>query len=219
MTNPSPDPDKKDRPLIEAIIETGQAAFQAAKLDPAFGDIPVLGNAFKWVRALDSVRDRALMIKLAGFLEGVGSLSNRHRVSMKKRLEDTDGARRVGGALFLTIDQLSEDRQALLLGQIFRAYLDEMIDNEDMLRLSRAVQMAFIDDLTMFLECHQLEIAAGWPYMERLLAAGLARARIRTTHQPESRPNFEPSALGHTLRKIFKDRQRSEPRAMSSFYV
>ncbi len=83
--------DKKEWPALEAIggiTEVG-ADFLASDIfgtsGDLFADIPIVGTLFQVIKAVDSVRDRALSVKLMRFLEPFEEASKNDRDKFKKR--------------------------------------------------------------------------------------------------------------------------------------
>nr|VFK56365.1 MAG: hypothetical protein BECKTUN1418F_GA0071002_108610 [Candidatus Kentron sp. TUN]VFK58736.1 MAG: hypothetical protein BECKTUN1418D_GA0071000_10889 [Candidatus Kentron sp. TUN]VFK62653.1 MAG: hypothetical protein BECKTUN1418E_GA0071001_108410 [Candidatus Kentron sp. TUN] len=58
MTKPS------ERPILEAILETSEVVADIVTDDQVLSGIPVIGTAFKVLKAVNAIRDRVFAAKL-----------------------------------------------------------------------------------------------------------------------------------------------------------
>lgn len=151
--------DKKEWPDLEAIggiTEVGVdilASDMPGEVGDLFADIPIVGTLFQVMKAVDSVRDRALSVKLMRFLEPFQEESKNDRDKFKKRLmQDEFESRRVGEILFLVVERLTDLDKAQILGCLFVSYLNDQLSSIELRRMAQAVDISFADDLVMLIE-------------------------------------------------------------------
>ncbi|WP_271254369.1 hypothetical protein [Pseudanabaena sp. Chao 1811] len=70
----------------------------------------------------------------------------------QKIVESPQELEEVGNTLLMVLDKVTEFNKPRLLGNLFVAYLDNIISKEDMLRLIYAVEVAFADDLRKLIQ-------------------------------------------------------------------
>ena len=151
--------DKKEWPDLEAIggiTEVGVdilASDMPGEVGDLFADIPIVGTLFQVMKAVDSVRDRALSVKLMRFLEPFQEASKNDRDKFKKRLmQDEFESRRVGEILFLVVERLTDLDKAQILRCLFVSYLNDQLSSIELRRMAQAVDISFADDLVMLIE-------------------------------------------------------------------
>jgi hypothetical protein len=199
----------KDKPVVQALLETGEAGFRALAKGDALAEVPVIGVAFKVVKAVDTVRDQLMEAKLIRFVEGLGELDEQKVAAMRSRLSKEEEARQIGGMLLLTIDKVTAIDKAKLLGRIFLAFVNGIVSQVQLRRLIQAVDVAFFEDLMAYLEAHDLDLTTGAEYRERLFSSGLMRGQVQT-FELHSRQFFEVTKDGALLRTLFKELQNAE---------
>lgn len=197
---------KKERPVLQAVLEGGEAAAHALAKGDVLAEFPVIGSAFKVAKAIDSVRDRLLEAKILLFLEGVGNIDDAKRARMQERLSDEKQSHQVGEQLLLTLDKLTSTEKAKLIGCVFNAFVESKIDVIRLRRLVQAIDVAFFDDISEFLQANSLDLHRGSKYMERLIPSGLTRGTVRS-YESYSRQAYQVASDGETLRSIFPERQ------------
>jgi hypothetical protein len=110
---------KQERFLLEAVLENGEVVMDALRDDEFLKDIPVVGNAFRLCKAIDTFRDKTFAAKLQNFLFGLGNTS-KVAAKWKQRLKQSpDEAQRIGETLWLILDRLTDLDKADLLAKIF----------------------------------------------------------------------------------------------------
>lgn len=133
----------EDRHGLEAFLESTESAVDIALNGDVLAEVPVVGLAVKVARAIDSVRDRALIAKLSRFALALDGISEKEREAYKKKLqENPKEAKHVGETLFLVLDRLTDLSKPELLGQVFVTYMDGTIDAVTLRRLSQAIDVA-----------------------------------------------------------------------------
>jgi hypothetical protein len=143
----------------------------------AVSGLPVVSSAIALLNVKDTFRDKILLSKLEKFVSGVGPMSPKEKEQMALRLHDPDEARRIGEMLLLTLDNLTEMDKATMLGEIFAAFVRNTLDAEQLRRLIRAVDVAFLDDLNEFVRLGaKAKLELSHPVGAKLANAGLVDA-------------------------------------------
>jgi hypothetical protein len=195
-----------DRPFLEAVLENSEAAFDLLTDNEAVKAIPVVGTAFKLCKGLDDLRSRALAAKLRRFLDHPQMRDDSIREKIKRNVqEDPDNAARVGETLFLVLDRFVDLDKPVVLSKVFVAYLDGLMNASELRRLAQAVDVAFGDDLRLFLQASEAELADEGSYWMALLEpAGLTQSSVPRAPPGRSRLLRSVTPLGQLLRKAWK---------------
>ena len=198
MSNP------KDRPILEAVLESGEVVADALMRGDILADIPVIGTAFKLCKAGDSIRDRAFAAKLMKFLSGLDAIPEQSKQQIKDKIASSpDEAAKVGESLFLVLERITDLDKPLLLSYLFLAYTDAVITADDLRRFAQVVDSSFADDLRMFLEVKDLPVKSGEPWMQFLAHTGLTYAVAGQTWEDAGQIYYESTSLGNKLRNAY----------------
>lgn len=198
MSNP------KDRPILEAVLESGEVVADALMRGDILADIPVIGTAFKLCKAGDSIRDRAFAAKLMKFLSGLDAIPEQSKQQIKDKIASSPGeAAKVGESLFLVLERITDLDKPLLLSYLFLAYTDAVITADDLRRFAQVVDSSFADDLRMFLEVKDLPVKSVEPWMQFLAHTGLTYAVAGQTWADSGQIYYESTSLGNKLRNAY----------------
>lgn len=139
------------------ISDVAQDAIELA-LDSALADglaknIPVINTIVRLGKTAFAIRDYFLIKKVLVFLAELKDVSPQERAAFIRKIEtDKDYQRRVGETIILLIDRYDHLDKPRLMAKLFSAYIKDEMDYETFLRLSTAIDKAFIDDLNKLLE-------------------------------------------------------------------
>lgn len=195
---------KKDRPVLEAALETGEAVANVILDDDVLGEIPIIGTAIKVCKAADAVRDRIFAAKLIRFVQGLSAISEEQKQRFREKLASSpDEAHKVGETLLLVLEKVTDLDKPLLLSQIFVAYMDGIISGRELRRLCQAIDTAFADDLHRLLTAEKLPEKSGEPGMQYLVASGLTRLVAGGTYDELGKLFYEITPLANKLRNAF----------------
>lgn len=198
MSNP------KDRPILEAVLESGEVVADALMRGDILADIPIIGTAFKLCKAGDSIRDRAFAAKLMKFLSGLDAIPEQSKQQIKDKIASSpDEAAKVGESLFLVLERITDLDKPLLLSYLFLAYIDAVITADDLRRFAQVVDSSFADDLRRFLEVMDLPVKSGEPWMQFLAHTGLTNVVAGQTWADAGQIYYESTSLGNKLRNAY----------------
>ncbi len=192
---------KKERNFLEAALEAGEAALDLLTDNEAVKAVPVIGTAFKFLKGVDDMRDRALAAKLETFIRDPSLQSDLVREKLRNGISSSEEeAVKVGETLFLVLDKMTDLEKPRLLARVFRAYLDEVITAVDLRRLSHALDGAFTDDLISLEHWQEsAHVSYGIEWKEPLVGVGLTRVVTGQTIDTMTEVHYELTELGRKL--------------------
>jgi hypothetical protein len=197
-------PESKDRPILEATLESSEVVIDMLMRGDVLADVPVIGTAIKMCRAADSIREKAFAAKLVRFVSALGDVSEKRRQKIKIKLSASpEEARKIGEMLFLILERITDLSKPFLLAQLFLGYIDGVITSAELRRMSQAVDASFSDDLKLFLEAESLPAKSEEAWMQFLVPAGLTQVVGGSTFGDVGGIYYKVSALGDKLRSVY----------------
>ncbi len=195
---------KKERNFLEAALEAGEAALDLLTDNEAVKAVPVIGTAFKLLKGVDDMRDRALAAKLETFVRDPSLQSDQVRVKLRNGIASSEEeAIKVGETLFLVLDKMTDLEKPRLLARVFRAYLDEVITAADLRRLSHALDGAFTDDVIALEHWQEAaHVSYGVEWKQPLVGVGLTRVVTGQTIDTMTEVHYELTELGRMLYQV-----------------
>ena len=174
-----PEP-RKDRPILEAVLQNVEVAVDAITANEAVAAIPVIGTAFKLCKGFDDLRSKAFAAKLARFF-GVEAVSSpAAKAAIVARVQSSpEEARKVGETLFLVLDRFIDLDKPELLARLFLAYLGGTVSAVELQRLAQAIDVAHAGDLHDLINAQESVVigsaldATYRPWMQTLIPSGL----------------------------------------------
>lgn len=143
--------------LVQSFLSSGvgDIAADAAEIaldsvlnEGLLEEVPVFGWIMKSHNVIGVVRDRIFLKKVANFLLGTQSISNDEREKFLGKLNgDSKFSKNVGESLVLLLERQDNLEKSLILGKLFSRYVRSHIEYKIFLKLAKAVEVAFIDDL------------------------------------------------------------------------
>lgn len=192
---------KSDRPLLEATLESGEVVLDALMNGDALADIPFIGTAVKVCRAKDTIRDRIFAVKLQGFIECLQKITQKEKDKMREKIaSNPEEAGKVGETLVMVLEQITDLNKPSVLAKLFLCYIEEIISANELRRLAQAINIAFGDDLILFLLAPSIRETSKVAWLESLVPAGLARVAVGKTWNDVGAVYFNVTPLGEVLR-------------------
>lgn len=165
-----------DRPVIEALLEGGETIANIVLHDNILSEVPIIGHAIRTCKAIDSIRERAFIAKLAPFMGSLCTLSEKQKESLKEKISSSPyEARKVGETLFFVLERLTDLDKPSLLAAVFTAYIDGAISCEELQRTAQAIDVAFLTDIKQLLAIEDIQPEYMEPWAFALIASGLTR--------------------------------------------
>lgn len=188
--------DDETTDLLAVLADVGLA--ELAK--DAGVDIPAAGTMLKMARAARSARDYYLKKKVFRFCSraDTSSVDSKNRFSLKLA-SDPHFREKVGEFIFGTLDRFDDARKAEMLGEVYRAMLEERgVTWEHVERIGRALSMLFYTDLDLFVEKRSGHATY---IMESLCNAGFSE--LHGEFHGGS-PQYKTTDLGNLFRKVIR---------------
>jgi len=198
-------PDRGEFLLLEAALENAEAVVDTLVDSEVLSSLPVVGTAVKMCQAFDHIRNRILAAKLYRLLDGLGELTEDEKQKWRKRVaESPEESRKVGETLLLVIDRMTDMDKPELLGILFLACLDAVIDGEQFCRLARAVDVAYLPDIQRLLDMPEVApLRSQEAWMRYLAPAWLTQQGGGERWGDVGEIYYELSDLGVSLREAY----------------
>ncbi|WP_163831886.1 hypothetical protein [Spartinivicinus ruber] len=196
----------KERPVLEASLETSEALIDALTSNEVLSNIPFVGTAFKIFKAAESVRDKAFAMKLERFANPLSELSDDERQRFLEKLQQNqEEAKKVGETLFLVIDRLADVDKPEILGLVFIAYLNESFPYSDLRLMSQAIDMSYAEDLGLLVNSESEPEQSKEDWMQRLASAGLTKSIGGKAWNDSGEIYYQVTPLGNMLRNAYRE--------------
>lgn len=194
-----------DRPIVEAVLESGEVATDFLMHGDILTDIPFIGTALKICKAVDSIRDRAFALKLSRFVMSLENITEKQKRSLKEKMSaGGEEAKKIGEILLFVLERVTDLNKPSLLSQVFLAYIDGVVSGEELRRLCQAVDTAFADDLQHFLAADIIHERSDKLWMQYLVSSGLTRqVGAKAIGDINGQLYFEMAPLGQKLRDAY----------------
>ena len=130
------------------VADATELALDSILDEGVLRDVPIIGWAAKGYGVVSTVRDRLFLKKVLHFLHGAGDVSDEDKADFGRRIgADPAVERRVGETLALILERHEHFDKSYMTGKVFAGYMDGKIDYPTFLKLSTAIDRAFIEDL------------------------------------------------------------------------
>lgn len=134
--------------LPEIVQDIAEAALDSVLIDGIAKDIPIVGMIVRLGKAAFTIRDYFLIRKVLVFLQGMSETTHEQRQAFVSEIEaDPKYQQRVGETIIMLLDRLDHIDKSRLIARVFSACVKGEIDYDEFLRISTAVERAFIGDL------------------------------------------------------------------------
>lgn len=189
---------------FEQALTRAEELFDALDHSAIAEVIPFAGRVVKLWRAGRRGRDYLFAAKLLSFITDPSLQTPEARKRMRERAE-SDEAKKIGEALFLILERLSDMQKPTWLAKVYAAYLAGELKASDMRRLASAIDMAFGDDLIELIKSPaEMSPADAEPWKKNLTASGLMNVE-RLPTLGAAPPQYHVSEWGRMLRKAVRD--------------
>lgn len=190
-----------ERPILEAALKSSEVITDAMISSEVISSIPVIGTALKVCKAADAIRDKLFTAKLLSFLRALDNVSETEKRKIRdKMVTSQDEAQKVGEVLILTIEHITDLNKPLLLAQLFIAYIDNVLNANELRRLCHCIDLAFNDDLTCILSVSSLPNESQEEWLALLEPSGLVRDVSAKYWSDDGTRTFSPTLLADKLR-------------------
>ncbi|WP_418360865.1 hypothetical protein [Sphingobacterium detergens] len=187
----------------QVYIDIGEALLDTKINDEIIKNIPILSTIYNLSKAVISISDKLFLKKVMSFLYELNSIDKNKIENFKLKMESDDKfQKKVGEKLIFIIDKCEDDEKSVIVGKIFKAYLNEKITYEDFLMLSKSIELLGIWDINEFKTNKYWDFS----WSGNLIAAGLlSQELIRGDERYDSyeyKIDVRISGLGEKLKNI-----------------
>lgn len=138
--------------VIDGSAEILEIGVDSLLSDGILKEIPILGSFIKAASISKSVSDYIYLKKTEKFILKFHETDSAKRVDLIIKILDDEKKRiKIGENLVLLLDNYNNLEKPELLARFFVLFLEEKISQEDFLRIGSAIDLAFIDDLNLFI--------------------------------------------------------------------
>lgn len=226
--------------LSDFTKEFAETTLDSVIDNPILQNIPVVQGLIALYKTGVGIRERHNLKKILKFLNSLSSISFEERQAFIGKLNSENAKEEIFEKLLLILDRLDEEEKALILGNLFKLYVLEVITRNQFLRLSSIVEKAFLNDLIVFHKAVNIHEEMRGYYREvhnafskyevklSLYNLGLLKTLIKTKENPdhlyrdkyENTVKYETSNLGFTLAACmyYRDSQISNIKNFVNIY-
>ena len=114
-------------------------------------NIPVVKTIIATKRIINDIADRNLMKNLVIFITELnsGTIDKEKLAKHKKKLEDHKKAEKELGMFLILLNQTFNNEKSILYGKIYKAYINQKINWDNVVEFSEIVSRMFIQDLSI----------------------------------------------------------------------
>lgn len=140
-------------------------------------DIPVISTAVNICKAVNGIRERAYIKKLARFIQAVnnGIATNKQIDYFKAKVTDKKKRDNEIGYLLIIIDRFLDEHKSEMLAKIYLAYIDKSITWKELTVMAEIIDRFLPGDYELLKTNHDISIInnTGTENALRLVASGL----------------------------------------------
>lgn len=130
------------------LADWGEVALDSFLENGPIRDIPIFGSALKAIQGVKAIRDSFFIKKLSEFVHSASTINPKKKQQFREKIAaDSDFAKRTSTYLTVILDRLDEIEKSPLLAKIFGAYIEGIIDQQQMKRLASALDRALLADI------------------------------------------------------------------------
>jgi len=138
--------------LPEVLQDVAEVALDSLLDEGIAKDVPIVGTIVRLGEIAVTVRDYFLVRKVLLFLEGLDKTTPEQREAFIRKVEsDSKYQQRVGETIMMLLDRYDHIDKASLMSKVLCACIEGEITYDEFLRISTAIDRAFIEDLNELL--------------------------------------------------------------------
>ena len=148
-------------PVFSTTLELGEVGIDSLLDDGIFKDIPIVSLVMGVGKTAQNIQERNLLHQTLNFIKSFNEKSIDEK-KLKKYKEKIDKSSKIAekelGRVLIILNSNVEVKKSQLLGKVFRAYVDEIIDWNQFCDLSEAISRLFISDIKLISDIWQHKI-------------------------------------------------------------
>ena len=116
-------------------------------------ELPIIKTIHSIYKTGISIKDKLFIKKLLYFLKEFKNVDLKKRTELINKIDHSETYKtKVGEKLLLIIDRVDEYEKAEIIGKLFKAFLNEILDYDLFIRCSKIVENVVPDDLKSFIK-------------------------------------------------------------------
>lgn len=139
-------------PVFSTTLELCEVGIDSLLDDGIFKDIPIVSLVMGIGKTAQNIQERNLLYQTLNFIKSFNEKSIDEK-KLKKYKEKIDKSSKIAekelGRVLIILNSNVEVKKSQMLGKVFRAYVDEMIDWNQFCDLSEAISRLFISDINL----------------------------------------------------------------------
>ncbi len=148
-------------PVFSTTLELCEVGIDSLLDDGIFKDIPIVSLVMGVGKTAQNIQERNLLHQTLNFIKSFNEKSIDEK-KLKKYKEKIDKSSKIAekelGRVLIILNSNVEVKKSQLLGKVFRAYVDEIIDWNQFCDLSEAISRLFISDIKLISDIWQHKI-------------------------------------------------------------
>lgn len=193
----------------QVLMDVTESLLDTVLNEGLLKEIPVISSLYNLGNSAVAFSDRLLSKKILAFLYELENQSAKDIRGLKTKLDENDKFRlKLGDKLLYILDKCDDDEKAAYIAKLFSAYLGNMIDFTDFLRLSKSIDLLTATEIEWFLDSKE------WNYVDdgKLISGGLlyhelVNGPIEFDSLDGAYIHVGLAPLGKRLRDILKKKQ------------
>lgn len=162
--------------------------------DGLIKDVPVIRTIYALYKAKGNISDWFLAKKILYFICQIGDVDPVKRREMIQRIDESEKhAIGVGEKLIHILNRCDDIEKAILIGKVFKAYLEERITYDMFRRCTRTIDIAYINDLKDFIMFNKEQDLNNVDYQDYVSMG------VVTAYDINSIRRHDPSLQGESL--------------------
>lgn len=139
-----------DKSLQDLAMDFTEIALDSMLENDIIRDIPIIGAISNIVKTSKNIRDKIFAKKILLLLQSLSecSLDQRKKFSLKID-QNPDEKQKVGEAVIVLLDKIDDMDKPKIIGNIFKAYINEFIDYPEFFKLSSIINKIILQDLIL----------------------------------------------------------------------
>ncbi len=143
--------------LIDIASDLSETVLDQFINDPLIKDIPIVGTAVNLAKIGKTISDRLFLSKVKKFLLSISVTSKEKEEFINQLESDAKLKAKTQEAVLFLINRADSFDKIEILGHLFQAFIRSQIDINKFRKLSFAVDLAFVDDLALFINANENE--------------------------------------------------------------
>ncbi|MCI6691408.1 MAG: hypothetical protein MR510_02785 [Clostridium sp.] len=139
-------------PVFSATLDICEVGIDSLLDDGIFKEIPIVNMVIGIGKTAQNIHERNLLQQTLNFIKSFNEKSINEE-KLKKYREKIDKNKKIAekelGRVLIILNSNVETKKSQLLGKVFRAYVDEIIDWNQFCDLSEAISRLFISDINL----------------------------------------------------------------------